>query len=138
VTRGARIGWTILLVSAILGLWHFPSIAYYNLATGMPALALIPILVFLVLGIVGWTIVNTWVYNSTESVFLMVLLHGWYNTVNSYVVLSSQNGLVQTLSGILPWALAMILLRVYGGEHLAAKPRPRAGMAPQLARHSVR
>jgi uncharacterized protein len=112
------------ILGVLWGVWHFPSIIYYNLATGMPAFALVPVLVFLVLGIVGWTIVNTWVYNSTESVFLMILLHGWYNTVNSYAILSSGNALAQTLSGFLPWALALILLRVYGGEHLAAEPRP--------------
>ena len=92
----------------------------------------------LVFGIVGWTIVNTWIYNSTESVFLMIVLHGWYNTVNSYLVLSSQNALAQTLSEILPWALTIILLRVYGGEHLAAKPRPRAEAARELASTSAR
>jgi hypothetical protein len=97
-----------------------------DLATGMPTVALIPKLVFLVLGTVGWTMVNTWVYNSTESVFLMIVLHGWYGTVNSYLVLSSQNALVQTLCGVLPWALAIVLLRVYGGEHLAARLQPRA------------
>jgi uncharacterized protein len=120
----ARSSW---ILGALWGLWHFPSIIYYNLANGVPAPALVPILAGLVLGIVGWTMVNTWVYNSTESVFLMIVLHGWYNTVNSYLVLSSQNALAQTLSGILPWALAIVLLRVYGGEDLAAKPRPRAG-----------
>jgi uncharacterized protein len=114
------------ILGALWGVWHFPSIIYYNLATGMPTLALIPILVFLVLGTVGWTMVNTWVYNSTESVFLMIVLHGWYGTVNSYLVLSSQNALAQTLSGILPWALAIVLLRIYGGEDLAARPRPQA------------
>ncbi|MGH3148502.1 MAG: CPBP family glutamic-type intramembrane protease, partial [Rubrobacter sp.] len=114
------------ILGVLWGVWHFPFIIYYNLSTGIPAMALIPVLLGLVLGIVGWTIVNTWIYNSTESVFLMILLHGWYNTVNSYLVLSSQNALAQTLSGILPWALAIVLLRVYGGEHLSAKPRPRA------------
>jgi membrane protease YdiL (CAAX protease family) len=53
------------ILGVLWGVWHFPSIIYYNLATGMPAFALIPILIGLVLGIVGWTIVNTWVYNST-------------------------------------------------------------------------
>ncbi|MDQ3863845.1 MAG: hypothetical protein M3317_10150, partial [Actinomycetota bacterium] len=109
------------------------SIIGYNFAAGVPTFALLPILVFLVLGIVGRMIVNTWIYNSTESVFLMIVLHGWYNTVNSYMVLSSQNVLAQTLGGILPWVLAIILLRVYGGEHLAAKPRPQAETARQLA-----
>jgi membrane protease YdiL (CAAX protease family) len=120
----ARSSW---ILGALWGLWHFPSIIYYNLVNGVPAPALMPILAGLVLGIVGWTMVNTWVYNGTESVFLMIVLHGWYNTVNSYLVLSSQNALAQTLSGILPWALAIVLLRAYGGENLAAKPRPRAG-----------
>ena len=114
------------ILGVLWGVWHFPFIIYYNLSAGAPVFALIPILVGLVLGIVGWTIVNTWVYNSTESVFVMIALHGWYNTVNSYMVLSSQNGLAQTLNGVLPWALAIILLRVYGGEDLADRPRPRA------------
>ena len=122
----------------IWGVWHFPSISYYNLAAGVPAFALLPILVGLVLGIVGWTIMNTWVYNSTESVFLIILLHGWYGTINSYMLLSFQNGVLQTLSGLLPWALAIILLRVYGGEHLAAKPRPPVETASQLASTRVR
>ncbi len=124
----ARSSW---ILGVIWGVWHFPSIAYYNLTNGVPAPALVPILVGLVLGIVGWTMVNTWVYNSTESVFLMIVLHGWYNTVNSYLILSSQNALAQTLSGILPWALAIVLLRVYGGEDLAARPRPRVDETPR-------
>ncbi len=114
------------ILGVLWGVWHFPSIIYYNLASGIPAFALVPLLVFLVLGIVGWTIVNTWIYNSTESVLLMILLHGWFNTVNTYIVLSTQNMVTQTLNSILPWALALILLRVYGGENLAANPRPRA------------
>lgn len=117
------------ILGALWGVWHFPFIIYFNLEAGLPAPALIPILVGLVLGIVGWTIVNTWIYNSTESVFLMILLHGWYNTVNSYLVLASQNALAQTLSGILPWALALVLLRIYGGENLATGPRPGASQA---------
>ncbi|HSL00474.1 MAG TPA: CPBP family intramembrane glutamic endopeptidase [Rubrobacteraceae bacterium] len=121
------------ILGVLWGVWHFPFIIYYNLAAGIPALALIPILAGLVLGIVGWTIVNTWLYNSTESVFLMIVLHGWYNTVNSYMVLPFQNALAQTLGGILPWALAIILLRIYGGENLAARPRPRAETARPLA-----
>ena len=39
-------------------------------------------LVALTVGIVGWTIAITWVYNSTKSVLLMIVLHGWFNTVS--------------------------------------------------------
>jgi membrane protease YdiL (CAAX protease family) len=126
------------ILGVLWGVWHFPFIIYYNLSAGAGVFMLIPILVGLVLGIVGWTIVNTWIYNSTESVFLMIVLHGWYVTVQSYLVLSYQNALAQMVYGILPWALAIILLRVYGGEHLAANPRLRAETAQQLASASAR
>lgn len=125
------------ILGVLWGVWHFPFIVYFNLSAGAPVLALIPVLVFSVLGTVGWTMVNTWIYNSTESVFVMVLLHGWYNTVGSYTVLASQSGLAQAIGGILPWALAIVLLRVYGGEHLASRPRPRAEDARRLAATTV-
>jgi uncharacterized protein len=126
------------ILGVLRGVWHFPFIIYYNLLAGAAVPLLIPILVGLVLGIVGWTIVNTWIYNSTESVFLMILLHGWYNTVNLYMLLSFQNAVVQILSAILPWGLAIILLRVYRGENLADRARPRAETAAQPASTSAR
>lgn len=55
------------------GVWHIPFSVYIN--RGAPAL-LVASLVGLTLGIVGWTIVNTWIYNSTDSVLLMIVLHG--------------------------------------------------------------
>jgi Na+/phosphate symporter len=106
------------------GIWHFPFSIYYNLTVTDVALpVLIPILAGLVLGIVGWTIVNMWIYNSTESVFLMILLHGWYNTVNTLVVLPFENMMVATLNAVLPWAVAALVSKRYGDEHLAERPR---------------
>lgn len=105
------------------GVWHFPFIIYYSYALGI-----IPLLfsfLGLTLGIVGWTIVNTWLYNNTESVWLMIVLHGWANTVQSYLVLSSNLMAAQALYGILPWIIAVVLLRWYGKEHLARLPRPQ-------------
>jgi uncharacterized protein len=102
------------------GLWHIPS----NLA--MPFLAgdlTIPFVVIMLLaltfGTVGWTIVITWFYNNTKSVFLIILLHGIMGTIQSYLVLSSSNPLAPILFAILPWALAIYLLRKYGKETLA-------------------
>lgn len=112
------------IVGIIWGIWHVPFIFYYNLEAGAPVFMLLPLFAGLTIGIVGWTIVNTWVYNSTGSVFLMILLHGWYNTVNSFLVLSSQNMVAQTLNSLLPWVIAILLLRIYGKEHLARRERP--------------
>lgn len=104
------------------GLWHLPA----NLA--MPFLAgelTIPfvaiMLLALTLGIVGWTIVITWFYNNTNSVFLIILLHGMFNTLQSYLILSSSNPVAPMLITILPWVLAHYLLKRYGGKTLMSK-----------------
>lgn len=94
------------------GVWHFPFIIYYTYGAGIAPL--IASLLGLTLGIVGWTIVNTWIYNNTRSVWMMILLHGWGNAVQSYLVLSSNNFLVQTLCGVLPWPSRLFYCESYG------------------------
>ena len=86
---------------------------------------IIPLIIGLLLGTVGWTIVNTWVYNNTRSLLLMILLHGWTNTVQSYLVLSSGNMAAMSIFSVLPWALAIYLLRKYGKENLSPTLRPQ-------------
>lgn len=110
------------ILGPIWGLWHLPFIAYYNRGQGLPPL--VGALVGLTIGIVGWTIVNTWVFNSTNSVFMVILLHGWGNALQSYLVLSTGDPVAQSAYTILPWALALVLLKVYGSENLARTPRP--------------
>jgi hypothetical protein len=112
------------ILGPLWGLWHFPFIIYYNDALGI--VPLLFSLLGLTLGIVGWTIVNTWLYNNTRSVWIMILLHGWGNTVQSYLVLSSNSPIAQALYWILPWVLASILLRVYGKDNLARYRRPQS------------
>lgn len=111
------------ILGILWGAWHIPVNLYLNWDAG-PAV-LIPMILGLLLGTVGWTIVNTWVYNNTASVFLMILLHGWTNTIQSYFVLSTGNMTVMTLFGVLPWALAIYLLRKYGKENLSPTLRPQ-------------
>jgi membrane protease YdiL (CAAX protease family) len=115
----ARSSW---ILGFAWGLWHVPFTVYYN--RDEPVLIL-PALLGLTFGIVGWTMVNTWIYNSTESVWLLILLHGWGNTVQSYLVLSQTNFVAHTLYGLLPWAIAIYLSKRYGDENLSDQPRPK-------------
>ena len=110
------------ILGVLWGIWHVPFILYFNL---WQPLMLIPSLVALTLGIVGWTIVNTWVYNNTESVLLIILLHGWAGALHSYLVLSQPNFLAHTLYTLVPWAIAIFLAKRYGEEDLGPLPRPR-------------
>lgn len=111
------------ILGMLWGAWHIPVNLYLNREAG-PAV-IIPLIIGLLLGTVGWTIVNTWVYNNTRSLLLMILLHGWTNTVQSYLVLSSGNMAAMSIFSVLPWALAIYLLRKYGKENLSPTLRPQ-------------
>lgn len=101
------------------GLWHVPSVLVGPYLQGDLPLAMVgPVLLGLTVGVVGWTIVITWIYNHTQSVFWMIVLHGWNNTVQSYLVLSAEQYAAQVIFPILPWALAVWLLKRYGSETL--------------------
>ncbi len=73
----------------------------------------------LTVGIVGWTIVITWIYNNTQSLFWVIILHGLGNTIQSYLLLSSNNLPAKSIWVLVPWAFAVNLLKKYGGETLA-------------------
>jgi hypothetical protein len=111
------------ILGILWGVWHFPFIIYCTYNAGIAPLLFS--LLGLTLGIVGWTMVNTWLYNNTRSVLIMILLHGWGNTVQSYLVLSSNEMTAQSLYGILPWVIAIILVRIYGKENLSQQTRPQ-------------
>lgn len=104
------------------GLWHIPSVLVGPYLQGDLHIGLVvPVLLGLTMGIVGWTIVITWIYNHTQSVFWIIVLHGWNNTVQSYLVLSAEQYAAQVIFPILPWAIAVWLLKKYGTQTLTGQ-----------------
>lgn len=113
------------------GLWHIPSVLIGPYLLGQVHLGLVvPILVGLTVGIVGWTIVLTWIYNHTHSVFWIIVLHGWYNTVQSYLILSSEQFAAQAIFPLLPWVVALLLLKRYGSQTLTKQARATTPPTP--------
>lgn len=101
------------------GLWHLPANLAIPYLTGTLTVPFVVMIVTsLTFGIVGWTIVLTWFYNNTRSLFLIIFIHGFMNTLQSYLILSSNNPVAPLLYGILPWAVAVFLLKKYGGKTL--------------------
>lgn len=108
------------------GLWHLPSNLLTPFLRGdLEVPFALMILAGLTVGIVGWTIVLTWVFNNTGSVFWIIVLHGLTNTLQSYLILSSNVFAANTLYIALPWALAIYLLKKHGSEHLTVDRRER-------------
>lgn len=104
------------------GLWHIPSVMLVQYLQGeLTPPAAISLLFGLTLGIVGWTIVITWIYNNTESLFWIVVLHALSNTAQSYLILSSNNEPAMAVWTLIPWAFAIFLLKKYGGKTLLVK-----------------
>ena len=62
-----------------------------------------------------------------------ILLHGWNNTIQSYLVLSA-GFLSNPIFALLPWAVAIYLLKKYGARPCAPKsPQHRLNQAPPEA-----
>ncbi|MBP6880573.1 CPBP family intramembrane metalloprotease [Candidatus Saccharibacteria bacterium] len=108
------------ILGIMWGLWHLP---FVLLASYLQNELMLPsansMIARLTVGIVGWTIVITWIYNNTQSLFWVIILHGLGNTIQSYLLLSSNNLPAKSIWVLVPWAFAVNLLKKYGGETLA-------------------
>lgn len=110
------------ILGILWGLWHIPSVLVVQHLQGeLTPPAAISTLFGLTLGIVGWTIVITWIYNNTKSLFWIVILHALSNTFQSYLILSSDSQPAMAVWTLIPWVFAVYLLKKYGGETLTGK-----------------
>ena len=110
------------ILGIVWGLWHLPANLAMPFFKGELTIPFVIIIILaLTFGIVGWTIVLTWFYNNTKSLFLIILIHGLTNTLQSYLILSSNNSAANMIFGILPWAIAIYLLKKYGSQKLLTK-----------------
>jgi uncharacterized membrane protein len=105
----------------IWGVWHFPSIVFLYYAVGP---FFVNNLFASLISIIGLTFVYTWLYNNMESVLMMIIFHGWSNTLGLFMVNAFNNPMAVLLTVALNWMLAIILVRRYGKENLSKKTRP--------------
>lgn len=104
------------------GLWHLPANLAIPYLTGTLTIPFVVMIVMaLTFGIVGWTIVLTWFYNNTKSLFLIIFIHGFMNTLQSYLILSSNNPVAPIMYVLVAWAIAVFLLKRYGSKTLMVK-----------------
>ncbi len=106
------------VVGAASALWALPYIVgLYQGQAGYGSLSL---------HIVGWTIyllgasvIQTWLYNSTSSLWVCMLYAAW--SMSTWTVATGVMGwqpLPQLVLGLVCWLVALALIRVYGGRTL--------------------
>ena len=112
-----------LVIGLMWGLWHF---AFFFIYEGLSATAAL----FFLLRVIPEAIILTWLYNSTNgSVLVCMIFHAMYNVGYFF---SSPAGfqfpwgpeipLSTMVEPIVWWVAALVLIEVYGGNHLARTP----------------
>lgn len=109
------------ILGPLWALWHAP-VNYQHSPGG--GFAFVYYMAISMVAIVGFTIIFTWLYNNTKgSLLLAVVLHGWYNVVQTYAITAFGSMLVATIFNVIPWVLALWLLHKYGSENLSPHKR---------------
>lgn len=107
------------IVGLLWAVWHYPLVIYLSWEQGLWGLLLN--LAGFTLTSVGWSFVLTWMFNSSGSIWLLVLLQGWSNTVNAYQVGTLIHPLAPVIHAAVTWLLVFTLLRIYGGRLLTER-----------------
>lgn len=109
-------GWYLGLIWAG---WHLPFMLY--LCRGIPAWSIPLTLAGFTMSIIAMGFVHAWLYNSTGSVAMNILLHGWSNAANALVVLVMPSPVVPLATAGATWIFVVWLEKRYGKERLSAR-----------------
>jgi membrane protease YdiL (CAAX protease family) len=115
-------------LGVLWSIWHWPYITYLTVSTAvLPsdtpsemvgvvlAVAVIQTLFLHAVSTAGIAVIYTWFYNNTESVLIAILFHMTTNVVSAYL---QSSPVLSVITGIMPWVIAIILLKRYGKETL--------------------
>lgn len=107
--------WILGLIWAV---WHYPLMISLYLSEGI--IAIIFSLIGFTMVMIGQTIIYTWFYNNTKSVFITILHHAWGNTATAFILgtVATHNPVIGLFTAIVTWGLAFLLLKKYGRKTL--------------------
>ena len=67
---------------------------------------------------IGISIIYTWIYNNTKSVFVMILFHTLLNFIPQVMLGGITDSAGGVFTALVTWAVAIILTRKFGEETL--------------------
>jgi membrane protease YdiL (CAAX protease family) len=108
-----------IILGVIWSIWHYPYLIYlYLTQLNFGAYLSVLSIVGFTASTIGVTIIYTWIYNNTNSVFIVILFHGLLNFIPQVMfggVTESAGGVITAL---ITWAFAIILTWKFGQETL--------------------
>lgn len=122
-------GWLVGIVWAV---WHFPIVIMLFIAQGMTEpVQIIGSLAGFSIGIVAMSMVHTWFYVRTRSVFLAILIHASFNTLPLTTgMLFADAYLGALLSQLALWAIVIYLMRPSENAPRAVEAGPQDSAVP--------
>jgi len=108
-----------IILGFIWSIWHYPFIIYLYLTQlnfGI-FLSIVSVIGFTA-STVGGTILFTWIYNNTNSVFLLIFFHGLMNFIPQIVMGGVTDSTGGVITALITWGIAILLVRLFGEQTL--------------------
>jgi membrane protease YdiL (CAAX protease family) len=108
-----------VILGTVWAIWHFPFLIYlYIFQFGFPIFLAVLSLAGYIASTIGISIIYTWIYNNTKSVFVMILLHTLLNFIPQIMLGGITDSAGGVFTALITWGIAIILTRKFGEETL--------------------
>lgn len=113
----------IWLLGLIWAVWHYPVTILYTLPmlqnVTMPQMVITIVLALAgqTMSLIGMAFIYAWLYNRTQSIFLMIVFHAFSNIFNYWLPSFLDNpGAVGLLPALMPWVIVIFLNKILGKD----------------------
>jgi membrane protease YdiL (CAAX protease family) len=108
-----------IIIGFIWAIWHYPFLVYLNFVQlGTGAFLSVLAIIGFTASIVGGSILFSWVYNNTKSVFMTIIFHGLMNFIPQVVMGGVTDSMGGVIVALITWGIAILFVKRYGEQTL--------------------
>lgn len=118
------------MLGLIWAVWHYPLVAIqtlsmmYDVTVPQMVITIIMSLAGQTMALIGIAFIYVWLYNKTQSIFLMMVFHALSNTLSMWLTsFLAEPQVVTLLIALMPWALVIFMQKRIGKELFPGKPQ---------------